>query len=115
VTIETGILQGFTYGVRFEHSLGRVTENLKLIGPSLGVSFYFTAGTIVRNNQLNGPGSSSGTGIDIEGGNRNLVSQNVISNFAVCAFGEGGNYFAENMVSNAIIDFRPQPQRQIPV
>lgn len=60
----------------------------------------------MRNNQINGPGSGvPGTGIDIEGGSGNLVNGNVISGFGVCVFGEGGNYFLENMVSNAVIGF----------
>ena len=53
-----------------------------------------------------GPGSNvPSTGIDIEGGSGNLVTGNVVSGFGVCVFAEGGNYFLQNMASNAIIGF----------
>ena len=106
VTIQNGIVYGFRYGVRFAKCANGIIQNLRLIGPRTGVSLSFTSGTIVRNNQINGPGSGvPGTGIDIEGGSGNLVNGNVISGFGVCVFGEGGNYFFENMVSNAVIGF----------
>jgi copper-binding protein NosD len=106
VTIQNGIVFGFTYGIRYNHCSRGITQNLRLASPQISVSLYFTSGTIIRNNQINGPGASApATGIDIEGGNGNFVNQNVISNFGVCVFAEGGNYFFENMVSNATIGF----------
>jgi nitrous oxidase accessory protein NosD len=105
VTIQNGIVIGFTRGVQLARCGNGIVQNLRFNGPLIGVSLFLTSGTIVRNNQLNGPGSNSGTGIEIQGGKGNQVNQNVVSAFAVCVFAEGGNYFTENMVSNAVIGF----------
>jgi hypothetical protein len=110
VTIQNGIIVNFFHGVFFTYSTalnsGNVVQNLRLTNPIIGIQLFKAAGSIVRNNQIRGPGSTtSTTGIEIDGGGGNLVSGNVVSDFGVCVFAEGGNYFFENMVSNAIIGF----------
>jgi hypothetical protein len=105
VTIQNGVVYGFSYGVRFAKCSNGIAQNLRLISPGISVSLLLTAGTIVRNNQMTSPGTSAGVGVDIEGGSGNLVKENVISSFQVDVFAKGGNYFTEKMVSNAVIGF----------
>jgi nitrous oxidase accessory protein NosD len=105
VTIQNGIIIGFRIGVQFNRCGNGIAQNLRFLGPRIGLSLFKTSGSIVKNNQMTGEGTSLGIGVDIEGSKGNLVSGNVISSFQVDVFAEGGNYFTENMVSNAAIGF----------
>jgi Periplasmic copper-binding protein (NosD) len=112
ITIQNGVIVGFTHGVYFNYTggttvnSGNIVQNLRFTNNTIGITLFSATASIIRNNQFVGPGSSvASTGIDIEGGSGNLVTGNVVSGFGVCVFAEGGNYFLQNMVSNAVIGF----------
>jgi hypothetical protein len=111
VIIQNDIIAVFEFGVYFDRTggtalnSGNVVQNLRVTNVVNGVVLLAVAGSIVRNNQITALNGASEAGIEIVGGGGNLVSGNVISAFGDGVFGEGNNYFLENMVSNCTIGF----------
>jgi nitrous oxidase accessory protein NosD len=115
VTIESGTVDGFHFGIYFPNgsgvanNTGHIVENMRITHSAFGVYVYYASGCLIQNNYINGFNTNYAVGVFVgQGGGNQLIRNRVLncydgiavysdssleSNFVYnCAFGMDMDY-----------------------